>query len=107
VYDPAYAARFAGYLQEIAAAFPRVRKRIMYGSDWWPSRLDPNRADTLEGTRKFLAGFLPPDQVADIMGRNALRFLGFLDEDNRPRPGRAATRLRRVYGPATAPPWLA
>jgi hypothetical protein len=41
------------------------------------------------------------------MGRNALRFLGFLEDDNRPRSGKAAARLRRFYGAAPAPTWLA
>jgi len=40
------------------------------------------------------------------MGRNALRFLGFLDDAGRPRAGAAAARLRRFYGRASWPPWL-
>jgi predicted TIM-barrel fold metal-dependent hydrolase len=107
VWDPGYAARFAGYLGDIIAAFPRVKKRLMYGSDWWPSRLDPGGDDALGATRKVLAGVLSPDELVDVMGRNALRFLGFLDEDNRPRGGRAARRLRHLYGGSPAPAWLA
>jgi len=40
------------------------------------------------------------------MGRNALRFLGFLDDNNRPRDARAARRLRAFYAGAALPPWL-
>jgi predicted TIM-barrel fold metal-dependent hydrolase len=112
-YDPAGATRLLGYLLEVMAAFPRVKKRLMYGSDWWLARLDPGTAaGTLETTRGTLAARLAPDEVADVMGRNALRFLGLLDDDNRPRAGRAARRLRRLYaaagpGAAAPPPWLA
>jgi predicted TIM-barrel fold metal-dependent hydrolase len=106
-YDPAYAVRFGGYLKEIAASFPKVKKRLMYGSDWWLSRLEPGAAGCLEAMRKLLSTVFRPEEVADIMGRNALRFLGFLDDDNRPRPGRAARRLRRLYGETPTPIWLA
>jgi len=40
------------------------------------------------------------------MGRNALRFLGLLDDDSRPRAGVAAARLRTFYGTAPLPAWL-
>jgi predicted TIM-barrel fold metal-dependent hydrolase len=106
-HDPAYAARFLGYLRDIIGAFPRVTRRLMYGSDWWLNRLDPGPGDSLEGTRAALASLLSPEEVADVMGRNALRFLGFLDEENRPRPGASARRLRRFYGPIPPPSWLA
>jgi predicted TIM-barrel fold metal-dependent hydrolase len=106
-YDAAYAARFAVYLKEIVAAFPKVKKRLMYGSDWWLARLEPGSSSCLEAMRKLLSAHFRPEEVADIMGRNALRFLGFLDDENRPRPGRAARRLRRLYDATPAPVWLA
>jgi hypothetical protein len=79
----------------------------MYGSDWWLARLEPGASGAVEAMRKALEACFRPEEVADIMGRNALRFLGFLDDDNRPRRGRAASRLRKVYGAVPAPAWLA
>jgi hypothetical protein len=81
----------------------------MYGSDWWLARLEPGGASSVEAMRTALGARFRPDEVADIMGRNALRFLGFLDDANRPRAGRSARRLRRLYGSAAAPApaWLA
>ena len=78
----------------------------MYGSDWWLSGLDPEAAAAVGQFRATLGGMLGPDGLADLMGRNALRFLGFLDEDGRPRPGASAARLRRFYAGAPAPAWL-
>ena len=78
----------------------------MYGSDWWLSALDPLADRAIERFDAVLAPVLTPDERADVMGRNALRFLGFLDEQNRPRPGAAARRLRAFYGAAPRPAWL-
>jgi hypothetical protein len=78
----------------------------MYGSDWWLSRLDPDATLAVTRFRSTLAEVLTPDEVTDVMGRNALRFLGLLDDANRQRAGRAAVRLRKFYGGAPLPPWL-
>jgi predicted TIM-barrel fold metal-dependent hydrolase len=107
VYDAAYAARLVALLRDVATRHPRVKRRLMYGSDWWLSRLDPDAGLAVERFRSTLANLFSPDEVADVMGRNALRFLGLLDDENRPRPGRAAARLRRFYGAAPLPAWLA
>jgi hypothetical protein len=53
-----------------------------------------------------LGGLLGAEGLADLMGGNALRFLGLLDDDGRPREGAAAARLRRFYGTAPLPAWL-
>jgi hypothetical protein len=79
----------------------------MYGSDWWLSALDPAASRAAERFRTVLGTLLSPDELADVMGRNALRFLGLLDDDNRPRAGASARRLRAFYGPAPRPAWLA
>ena len=106
VYDTAYAAKTAAALRDIVARYPKVKRRLMYGSDWWLSRLDPDATLAVSRFRSTLAEVLTPDEVADVMGRNALRFLGLLDDANRPRAGKAAARLRRFYGGAPLPPWL-
>ena len=107
VYDPAYGKRLCRLLADVIARYPRVKRRLMYGSDWWLSGLDPEPATAVGQFRATLGGLLGPEGLADLMGRNALRFLGFLDEDGRSRPGASAARLRGFYAGAPAPAWLA
>jgi predicted TIM-barrel fold metal-dependent hydrolase len=107
VYDDAFAARLRVILAEAFARQPALKRRLMYGSDWWLSALDPNAGAAVERFRAVLGPLLTPDETADLMGRNALRFLGLLDDQNRPRLGAAARRLRAFYGAGPRPPWLA
>ncbi len=106
VYDPAYGRRLCALLADVMARYPRVRRRLMYGSDWWLSGLDPEAAAAVGQFRATLGGLLGPDGLTDLMGRNALRFLGFLDDAGRPRSGAAAARLRRFYAGRPRPVWL-
>jgi predicted TIM-barrel fold metal-dependent hydrolase len=106
VYDPTYGKRLAALLADVIARYPKVKRRLMYGSDWWLSGLDPDASAAVTQFRATLGGLLGPEGLADLMGRNALRFLGFLDDDGRPRAGASAARLRRFYAGAPAPAWL-
>jgi len=106
VYDAVYATRLIALLADVIARYPKVRRRLMYGSDWWLAGLDPEAETAVEKFRSTFARLLGPDEVDDVMGRNALRFLGFLDDAGRPRAGMAAARLGRFYGRAPLPPWL-
>jgi predicted TIM-barrel fold metal-dependent hydrolase len=106
VYDRAYGQRFSRLLADVIARHPAARKRIMYGSDWWLSALDPDATLAVDRFRATLGELLGPEGLADVMGRNALRFLGFLDDEGRPRNGVAAARLRQFYAAAPLPPWL-
>ncbi|HET6148104.1 MAG TPA: amidohydrolase family protein [Polyangia bacterium] len=107
VYDPAYAARFGGYLQTLCARFPRLPARLMYGSDWWLSRFDPGGAAMAEAFEARLDSWLGAPTREAIMGRNALRFLGLLDDDDRLLlDNRNRMRLRGFHGAAPAPAWL-
>jgi predicted TIM-barrel fold metal-dependent hydrolase len=106
VYDPAYGKRLCALLADVMARYPKVKRRLMYGSDWWLSGLDPDATAAVTQFRATLGGLLGPDGLADLMGRNALRFLGFLDDEGRPRAGASARRLRRFYAAAPAPAWL-
>ncbi|HSS39446.1 MAG TPA: amidohydrolase family protein, partial [Polyangia bacterium] len=106
VYDDAYAARLRAQLPAMLARHPRLKRRLMYGSDWWLSGLDPLANRAIERFDAVLSSVLTPDERADVMGRNALRFLGFLDDQSCPRPGAAARRLRAFYGAAPGPWWL-
>jgi predicted TIM-barrel fold metal-dependent hydrolase len=106
VYDAAYAARFGAHLQALCARFKRLPSRLMYGSDWWLNRFDPHGETAVGAFQRFLGTWLEPAREA-VMGRNALRFLGFLDEEDRLSPGnRNAQRLRAFYGGEALPPWL-
>lgn len=106
VYDDAYAERLRALLPGLLARHPRLKRRLMYGSDWWLSALDPFADRAVDRFQAVLSPALTPDERAGLMGRNALRFLGFLDEQDAPRPGAAARRLRGFYGAAPRPPWL-
>jgi predicted TIM-barrel fold metal-dependent hydrolase len=106
VYDAAYGRRLSALLADVMARYPKVKRRLMYGSDWWLSGLDPDASAAVGQFRATLGGLLGPDGLAELMGGNALRFLGFLDDDGRPRAGAAAARLRRLYAGAAAPVWL-
>jgi len=106
VYDPVYATRLLGLLGDVIARYPKVKRRLMYGSDWWLSRLDPEAETAVEKFRATFARLLGAGAVGDVMGGNALRFLGFLDDAGQPRSGLAAARLRRFYAGAALPPWL-
>ena len=106
VYDAAYGKRLCALLGDVTARYPRVKRRLMYGSDWWLSGLDPEAAAAVGQFRATLGGLLGPAGLADLMGRNALRFLGFLDDDGQARSGASAARLRRFYAGAPAPAWL-
>ena len=106
VYDAAYGKRLCALLADVIARYPKVKRRLMYGSDWWLSGLDPDATAAVRQFRATLAGLLGPEGLADLMGRNALRYLGFLDDDGRPRAGASAVRLRAFYAGAPRPVWL-
>jgi predicted TIM-barrel fold metal-dependent hydrolase len=109
VHDELYATKDLGWLDDIFKRFPRVRKRVMYGSDFWLNRLDPGADDFVKAFQTKLDKRFGPDQRADAMGTNALRFLGFLDDQGK-KPaaaaGRNRARLRRFYGQVPQPTWL-
>ena len=107
VYDDRYAAQLQALLGDLLTRHPAIKRRLMYGSDWWLSMLDPEAGHAVERFQAVLGGLLGPEGMADLMGRNAMRFLGLLDEQNRPRAGSAARRLRAFYAGAPRPAWLA
>ena len=109
VYDPDYAARFGGYLRTLCARFPRLTTRLMYGSDWWLCRFDPGGAALTEAFEARLETWLGAPAREAIMGRNALRFLGLLDDDDRLLLGnRNRLRLRafQAQGGGATPAWF-
>jgi len=109
VYDSAYATRFGAHLTALCARFPRLPARLMYGSDWWLNRFDPGGdVPMVEAFEGRLEAWLGAQARAAILGRNALRFLGFLDDDDRlATANRNAQRLRAFHAGEPLPPWLA
>jgi predicted TIM-barrel fold metal-dependent hydrolase len=108
IYDAAYASRFGAHLQALCARFRRLPSRLMYGSDWWLNRFEPGAATAVAVFQRRLEDWLGPGGRDAVMGRNALRFLGLLDQDDRLALGnRNHQRLRAFYGAAPPPAWLA
>ena len=101
-----YAAAFTATLKEIAGEFPVVKKRLMFGTDSWLNRLDPNSQFFVDAFTQALDQTFDPSVRHDVMGGNALRFLGFLDDSGAPAHSRARKRLRAFYGAIAPPPWL-
>jgi hypothetical protein len=81
----------------------------MYGSDWWLNRFDPGGPALVEAFEARLEAWLGRAAREAIMGRNALRFLGLLDDDDRPLPSnRNRLRLRGFHSDSggPTPDWL-
>ena len=75
-----------------------MRRKICYGSDWLMlSRIKghPGYRERMEGILRDGVG-LDEESVADVMGRNALRFLGILPSEAHGL-GKNAERLRAYY----------
>ena len=100
---------YARLLKQAFARYPSVPKRLMYGGDWWLNRFSDGAPDYLNKFKANFARLFPgeTDLLADVLGRNALRFLGFAQ----PGGGHAANgdRVARLYRAASQPlpPWLA
>lgn len=106
VYDPDYASRLVANLKALQATNPRLLKRLMYGSDWWMNRFGTGFGEAVTRFTRVFEDAFGPEVRQDILGRNALRFLGILDDDNRfVVRNRNRGRMSRLYG--TEPPgWL-
>jgi predicted TIM-barrel fold metal-dependent hydrolase len=90
----------------------RRRLRLIYGSDWFLDKLVTYPASRYLGVARdqmalaMTAG--DPKFLTNYMGSNALRFLGFLDDDGRvDLDNKNRRRLDAFYGPHPRPPWLA
>ncbi|MGI5176856.1 amidohydrolase family protein [Dactylosporangium sp. CA-152071] len=106
IHDPAIRVGYAETLRSMraGAATRSVAERVMYGSDWYMLALYPDDDLFLERYLTLFAGF--GDEARDAFsGRNALRFLGFDDPQNR-NAQRLSQRYER-YAPANVAAWLA
>jgi predicted TIM-barrel fold metal-dependent hydrolase len=68
-------ARLAQALGAYFERFPRVKQRLMFGTDWHMLVRRPAHRDYLREQARFIAEFFPEMQ-ADFLGQNALRYLG-------------------------------
>jgi predicted TIM-barrel fold metal-dependent hydrolase len=82
-----------------------LRRRLIYGSDWFMNNLNgPHDRffEKLEAT--FHEVWSDPDTVADVMGGNALRYLGLVPGPDGAAPANLE-RVRRHHG-SRLPRWL-
>jgi hypothetical protein len=83
--------------------------RMSNGSDWWLNRFFAGAPEYLDKFKTNFGRLFPGDDslLADVFGRNALRFLGLTrDGGSRAANGDRLVRLYQVAGQAL-PPWLA
>ena len=99
---------YAKLVQQAFDRYKPVPKRLMYGSDFWLNRFFDGGSRYLETFKTSFTRIFPgkDDLLADVLGRNALRFLGFTREGG----GRAPNgdRLAQAYRAAgqPLPSWL-
>jgi predicted TIM-barrel fold metal-dependent hydrolase len=108
VYDDEYSQRYLSYLASLFSKSDRLKRRVMYGSDWWLNMLTPNADKFVSVFRDRLRTAFGAEVAGNIMGRNALRFLGFVDDANHLMASRSQARLAALYagGRQVKPGWL-
>jgi predicted TIM-barrel fold metal-dependent hydrolase len=80
--------------QEHTGGIEKIRRRLLYGSDWHVLRRVKNYRSFMYCYQKVLrdAGFYTESGMADFLGGNALEFLGLTPG------GRNRERLKKFYG---------
>jgi predicted TIM-barrel fold metal-dependent hydrolase len=99
--------RYLSLLADLYAAYPRVSKRFMFGTDFWLNRFWRN-SETFVDAFAALYKQRFPGYSADFFGNNALRFYGLLDDSGAKPSTRNRTRLRAWYRAlgVNEPTWL-
>jgi predicted TIM-barrel fold metal-dependent hydrolase len=83
------------------------RKRLLYGSDYWMNMMAPSHDDFLKDFDQLMADEFDEATRASFMGLNALRWLGFADDDGEiVTDNRNRQRLLAFYGDHDKPAWL-
>jgi predicted TIM-barrel fold metal-dependent hydrolase len=101
--------RYMSLLEEMFTRFPRTRLRVAYGSDFWLSKLQPNHEFAVDAFHAALSGAFDATTRDDLMGTNALRYLGILGDDGQAAPENAnRRRLLAFYAAegAAPPEWM-
>ncbi len=97
------------YVKMLKAAVEdaRVGRRVMYGSDWFMNTMSQDASEYYRRWNQTLTSVLSAAAMAEIRGKNALRFLGLLDDENlEPRPTLNRARLTAFCPDGRLPPWL-
>jgi predicted TIM-barrel fold metal-dependent hydrolase len=102
-----YADDYLDAIEKLFEHFPAARKRIMYGSDWWLNRLSPNDRLHVDAYHQVFEDRFGADVRQDVMGNNALRFLGLVDDRGQSVDSPSRRRLRGFYDAEPLPGWLA
>lgn len=105
--EAGYADEYLDAIEKLFERFPATRKRIMYGSDWWLNRLSANDSLHVDAYHQVFEQRFGADVRKDVMGNNALGFLGLLDAAGRPTDSPSRRRLRAFYDAQPVPGWLA
>jgi predicted TIM-barrel fold metal-dependent hydrolase len=83
------------------------RRRVMFGTDYWMNTLAPNHRNFLSVFDDKYRQAFGAEAGDDFLGRNALRWLGIVDEEGDPDPTNAnRQRLRDFYDTRPLPSWL-
>ncbi len=83
------------------------RRRLLYGSDFWMNTLSPRHDTYLTSFEEAFREAFDGATGEAFMGRNALRFLGFTGDDDRPDfSNRNRRRFVAFHGPHETPEWL-
>jgi len=105
--DDDYAKRFLEALKKTFDTYCRTKIRVMYGSDWWMNTIDENDAQFLDGFVAQLDKAFNAPTRQTLMGSNALRYLGFLDDaGKKPAANKNRKRLQAFYDTKPQPAWL-
>jgi predicted TIM-barrel fold metal-dependent hydrolase len=103
-----YATEYLDVIEKVFDRFPCTRRRIMYGSDWWLNRLSANDHLHVDACHQVFEDRFGQTERKSVMGENALRFLGLLDDAGRkPADSPTRRRLRAFYDDQPLPRWLA
>jgi predicted TIM-barrel fold metal-dependent hydrolase len=104
--DQKFQDRYLVLLEQLYAKYDIVSLRFMYGSDFWLNKLYPNSTTYLDAFAELYKQRFGK-HVKNFFGDNALRFLGFLDDEGKkPAANRNRQRLKAWYGDTTQPAWL-
>jgi predicted TIM-barrel fold metal-dependent hydrolase len=99
--------RYLELLEQVYAKYDKTKLRFMYGSDFWLNKFYANSQTFVNAFAELFRQRFN-DKAQDFFGNNALRFLGFLDDNgNKPSESRNRRRLQAWYGATPQPAWLA
>jgi len=73
--------------ESLLRTVPALKKKLMYGSDWWMLQREPGNAKYLSQIQSAF----PTEMIEDFLGGNAVRFMGIAPG------GSTRSRLERFY----------